>query len=320
MSLKEALTQIDKTFGKGSITTLGSKETLSVPAISTGVLSLDRAIGVGGFPRGRIIEIAGMESSGKTTIALQTIAEAQKAGGKAAYIDAEHSLDVDYARALGVKVDDLLLSQPDWGEQGLEIADVLVRSGEVDIIVIDSVAALTPRAEIDGEMGQANMALQARMMSQAMRKLTAVAAKSNTVLIFINQYRSKVGVFYGAAEVTTGGNALKFYASVRLDIRRIETLKKGDEQIGSRTRIKVIKNKVSTPFKSTEVDILYGRGVSKEGDILDLATSMGIVSRSGSWYTMNSEKLGQGRDNVIEGLTLNPDLLSRIKALVQEEK
>jgi recombination protein RecA len=318
LSLNDAVAQIDKQHGKGSIFQLGSKEVIKIPAISTGVPSLDKAIGVGGFPRGRVIEIYGPESSGKTTIALQTVAEAQKTGGKAAYIDAEHAIDKDYATALGVNVDELWVSQPDNGEQALEIVDALVRSDEIAIIVVDSVAALVPKAELEGEMGASHMGLQARMMSQALRKLTALVAKSNTIVIFINQLRSKIGVMFGNPETTTGGNALKFYASVRIDIRRISSIKAGEEVIGSRTRAKVAKNKVGVPLKQTEFDILYGVGVSKEGDIIDMAEAAGVVEKSGSWYSYKKERLGQGRDNAVNTLCANKELYEKIKTEVSK--
>ncbi len=314
-----ALGQIEKQFGKGSVMRLGSRETLEVPIIPTGSISLDGALGVGGLPRGRVVEIFGPESSGKTTLALHAIAEAQKTGGMAAFIDAEHALDAVYSKALGVDTDNLLVSQPDSGEQALEIAEVLIRSGAVDILVVDSVAALVPRAELDGEMGDAQMGLQARLMSQAMRKLTAIVSKSHTCMIFINQIREKIGVMFGNPETTTGGRALKFYASVRLDIRRIAAIKDGDAVVGNRTRVKVVKNKVAAPFKQAEFDILYGKGISKEGDLLDLAVSYNIVDKSGAWYSYQGERIGQGRENVRQFLIQNQDLTQKIEKNVRKE-
>jgi len=314
-----AVAQIERQCGKGSIMRLGEgAQAVEIPVISTGCLSLDLALGIGGIPRGRIVEIFGPESSGKTTLALHVIAEAQKKGGLAAFIDAEHALDVHYARKLGVKVDDLLISQPDYGEQALEIAEILVRSNAIDVIVIDSVAALVPKAEIDGEMGDPHVGLQARLMSQALRKLTAAISKSQTSVIFINQIRMKIGVMYGSPETTTGGNALKFYATMRLDIRRVGPIKEGQEVVGNRTRVKVVKNKIAPPFKEVEFDIVYGRGISREGDVLDLAVAANIVERSGTWYSYGGERLGQGRENVKNFLRENPDLLFEIENKVRE--
>jgi recombination protein RecA len=319
-AIEIALGQIEKQFGKGSIMRLGSRDKLDdVAAISTSSISLDEALGVGGLPRCRVTEIFGPESSGKTTLALHAIAEAQKLGGMAAFVDAEHALDAVYAKALGVDTDNLLVSQPDSGEQALEITEVLVRSGAVDVVVIDSVAALVPRAELDGEMGDAQMGLQARLMSQAMRKLTAIVSKSKTCLIFINQIREKIGVMFGNPETTTGGRALKFYASVRLDIRRISALKDGDQVVGNRTRVKVVKNKVAAPFRQAEFDILYGKGISKEGDLLDLGVSKGVVDKSGAWYSYQGERIGQGRENVRQFLIQNPDLTAKIEEAVRKE-
>ncbi len=309
-----ALSQIEKQFGKGAIMRLGNEEPLpDVAAIPTGSLSLDVALGVGGVPRGRVIEIFGPESSGKTTLALHIVAEAQKTGGIAAFVDAEHALDIGYARKLGVRTDDLLVSQPDTGEQALEIAEMLVRSGAIDVLVIDSVAALVPKAEIEGDMGDSHMGLQARLMSQALRKLTAIIAKSNCCVIFINQIRMKIGVMFGNPETTTGGNALKFYASVRLDIRKIASLKQGNDVIGSRTKVKVVKNKVAPPFKEVEFDILYGEGISKEGDLLDRAVEKGIVDKSGAWFSYEKERIGQGRENSRIFLKEHPDITGTIR-------
>lgn len=312
-AIEAALANIEKRFGKGSIMRLGEREISDVPAISTTSLSLDAAIGVGGVPRGRIIEIYGPESSGKSTLALHIVAEAQKAGGVAAYIDAEHAMDADYAGKLGVEIDQLLISQPDSGEQALEIAEALVRSNGVDVIVIDSVAALVPRAELDGEMGDSLPGLQARLMSQALRKLTAIVAQSNTCFIFINQIREKIGVMFGNPETTTGGRALKFYASLRLDIRRIGAIKDGDRVVGNRTKVKVAKNKVAPPFRECEFDIMYGEGISREGDLLDLAVVQRVVEKSGAWFSYRGDRLGQGRENSKQALRENPELLKRIE-------
>lgn len=309
-----AIATIEKQFGRGSIMRLGKDERISnIEAISTGSFSLDLALGVGGLPRGRIVEIYGPESSGKTTLSLQVIAEAQRSGGVAAFIDAEHALDADYARKLGVKTEDLLISQPDTGEQALEIAETLVRSGAMDVIVIDSVAALVPKSEIEGEMGDAQMGAQARLMSQALRKLTAAVGKSKTLLIFINQIRMKIGVFFGNPETTTGGNALKFYSSVRLDIRRVNPIKRGEEVIGSRTRVKVVKNKVAPPFKQAEFDMIYGAGIDRTGDIIDIASECGIIEKSGAWYAYKGEKIGQGRDAAITALRANAKLITGLE-------
>ncbi|MEN0651633.1 MULTISPECIES: recombinase RecA [Hyphobacterium] len=316
-ALEAALSQIDRAFGKGSVMKLGERPDMDIEAIPTGSLGLDIALGIGGLPKGRIIEIYGPESSGKTTLALHCVAEAQKAGGVAAFIDAEHALDPVYAGKLGVDVAELLVSQPDAGEQALEIADTLVRSGAVDVLVIDSVAALTPRAELEGEMGDSLPGLQARLMSQALRKLTGSISKSHTMVIFINQIRMKIGVMFGNPETTTGGNALKFYASVRLDIRRIGQIKNRDEVIGNQTRVKVVKNKVAPPFREVEFDILYGEGISKTGEILDLGVKGGIVEKSGSWFSYNSERIGQGRENVRRFLLDNPDIANEIEAKVR---
>lgn len=311
-AVEAALATIEKRFGKGSIMRLGEREVSDIPAISTTSISLDSAVGVGGVPRGRIIEIYGPESSGKTTLALHIVAEAQKAGGVAAYIDAEHAMDAEYAGKLGVQIDQLLISQPDSGEQALEIAEALVRSNGVDVIVIDSVAALVPRAELDGEMGDSLPGLQARLMSQALRKLTAIVAQSNTCFIFINQIREKIGVMFGNPETTTGGRALKFYASLRLDIRRIGAIKDGDRVVGNRTRVKVAKNKVAPPFRECEFDIMYGEGISREGDVLDLAAAKGVIDKSGAWFSYKGERLGQGRENSKQTLKENPELLKKI--------
>jgi len=316
-SLDNAISQIQRQFGKGSIMRLGAHEAEKIPVIPTGALSLDIALGVGGFPKGRITEIYGPESSGKTTLALHVVAEAQRKGGAAAFIDAEHALDTSYAKRLGVDTDNLLISQPDFGEQALEIAEILIRSGGVDVIVIDSVAALVPRAEIDGNVGDAHVGLQARLMSQAMRKFTGVLNRSNTVLIFINQIRMKIGVMFGNPETTTGGNALKFYSSLRLDIRKIATLKDGQDVIGSRTKVKVVKNKVAPPFKTAEFDIIYGEGISKVGDLLDLAVEQEIVDKSGSWYSYLDERIGQGRENAKKFLQDHPEMCAEMEEKVR---
>lgn len=319
-ALKAALAQIDKQFGKGSVMFLGDEQAQAdIEAVSTGSLSLDIALGIGGLPRGRVVEIYGPESSGKTTLTLHVIAEMQKLGGTAAFIDAEHALDPQYARRLGVNTDDLLISQPDTGEQALEITDMLVRSGGVDIVVVDSVAALTPKAEIEGEMGASHMGLQARLMSQALRKLTSNIKKTNTMVIFINQLRMKIGVMFGNPETTTGGNALKFYASVRLDIRRIGAIKKGDEILGNETRVKVLKNKVSPPFKQAEFQILYNQGISRESEIIDLGVTHGFVEKAGAWYSVEGERIGQGKDNAREYLKDNPELSQKIEEKIREK-
>src|SRR5215813_1992232 len=318
-ALDAALSQIERAFGKGSIMRLGQRENaVETEAISTGSLGLDIALGIGGLPRGRIIEVYGPESSGKTTLALQVVAEAQKVGGACAFIDAEHALDPSYAVKLGVNVDDLLISQPDAGEQALEIADTLVRSGAIDVLVIDSVAALVPRAELEGEMGETQPGMQARLMSQALRKLTASISRSNTMVIFINQIRMKIGVMYGSPETTTGGNALKFYASVRLDIRRIGAIKERDEVVGNQTRVKVVKNKLAPPFKQVEFDIMYGEGVSKTGEILDLGVKAGVVEKSGAWFSYDSQRIGQGRENAKSFLKGNPDVAQKIEAAIRQ--
>ena len=318
-ALEMALAQIDKNFGKGSVMRLGDEVRPAMQVIPTGAIALDVALGIGGLPRGRIIEIYGPESSGKTSLALHAVANAQAAGGIAAFIDAEHALDPDYAKKLGVDTDALLVSQPDTGEQALEITDMLVRSGALDVIVIDSVAALTPRAEIEGEMGDSHVGLQARLMSQALRKITGALSNTNTSAIFINQLREKIGVFFGSPETTTGGKALKFYASVRLDIRRIETLKDGTDPVGNRTRVKVVKNKCAPPFKQAEFDILYGIGISREGSLIDLGVEQGIVRKSGAWYTYEGDQLGQGKENARAFLRDNPDLADEIEKRIKEK-
>ncbi len=317
-ALEMALGQIEKQFGKGSVMKLGDFTAMNVEAISTGALSLDIALGIGGIPRGRIIEVFGPESSGKTTLALHMIAEAQKLGGEAAFIDAEHALDPVYAKHLGVDIDNLIVSQPDTGEQALEIAEALVRSGALDIIVVDSVAALVPKAEIDGDMGDAHVGLQARLMSQALRKLAGVINKSKCVIVFINQLREKVGVMFGNPETTPGGRALKFYASVRLDIRRVESIKQDGEVVGNRTRVKIVKNKVAPPFREAEFDIIYGKGISKEGNILDIAVNLDIIEKSGSWFSYKGERIGQGRENVKAYLAEHPDVMNEIETKIRD--
>ena len=319
-ALSAALGQIEKQFGKGSVMRMGDNEApRDIEAISTGSLGLDVALGIGGLPKGRVVEIYGPESSGKTTLTLQVIAECQKAGGTAAFIDAEHALDPQYAEKLGVNVDDLLVSQPDTGEQALEITDMLVRSSAVDVVVVDSVAALTPKAEIEGDMGYSHMGLQARLMSQALRKLTANIKRSNTLVIFINQIRMKIGVMFGNPETTTGGNALKFYSSVRLDIRRIGAIKRGDEVVGNETRVKVVKNKVAPPFKQAEFDILYNEGISRQGEIIDVGVKMDIIDKAGAWYSYNGDRIGQGKDNVRNFLKENPEMAAEIEARIRAE-
>ncbi|QBK25701.1 recombinase RecA [Ureibacillus thermophilus] len=317
-ALEMALKQIEKQFGKGSIMKLGEKTDLQISTVPSGSLALDAALGVGGYPRGRIIEIYGPESSGKTTVALHAIAEVQAQGGQAAFIDAEHALDPIYAQKLGVNIDELILSQPDTGEQALEIAEALVRSGAIDIIVIDSVAALVPKAEIEGEMGDSHMGLQARLMSQALRKLSGVINKSNTICIFINQVRDKIGVMFGNPETTPGGRALKFYSSIRLEVRRAETIKQGSEMVGNKTKIKVVKNKVAPPFRTAEVDIMFGEGISKEGEIIDIGVELDIIQKSGSWYSYNDERIGQGRENAKQFLKANPEIRDEIAEKIRE--
>ncbi|HEX2254074.1 MAG TPA: recombinase RecA [Thermoanaerobaculia bacterium] len=318
-AIDSALTQIERQFGKGSIMRLGQRDTVAVPAIPTGSIAVDYAIGVGGLPRGRVVEIYGPESSGKTTLALSVAGQAQRRGGVAAFIDAEHALDAEYAKKLGVDIDNLLVSQPDSGEQALEIAEMLVRSNSVDVVVVDSVAALVPRAELEGEMGDSHVGLQARLMSQALRKLTAIVAKSRTCLIFINQIREKIGVMFGNPETTTGGRALKFYASVRIDIRRIAAIKEGDEVVGSRARVKVVKNKVAAPFRQAEFDIDYGEGISRSGELLDMGVDHKLVTKSGAWYSYGDVRVGQGRENSKQFLRENPDLASEIELLLREK-
>ena len=318
-ALALAMSQIEKQFGKGSVMRLGENSHYNVDSIPTGAMSLDIALGIGGVPRGRIVEIYGPESSGKTTIALHIIAQAQMRGGEAAFIDAEHALDPTYAEALGVDVDSLVVSQPDTGEQALEIAEALVRSGALDVIVIDSVAALVPKAEIDGEMGDSHVGLQARLMSQALRKLAGIVNKSNTICIFINQLREKIGVMYGNPETTAGGRALKFYASVRMDVRRVETLKQGSEFIGNRTRVKIVKNKVAPPFREAEFDMMYGKGISREGNVLDVAVNLDIIKKGGSWFSFGEDRLGQGRENVKQYMIENPDFTDKIENMIREK-
>ena len=318
-ALDVALAAIDKQFGKGSIMRMGEKTSMGIESIQTGALCLDLALGVGGLPRGRVVEIFGPESSGKSTLAMHVVAEAQRNGGICAYIDAEHAMDPVYASAIGVDIDQLLISQPDTGEQALEIVDMLVRSGAVDVVVIDSVAALTPRAEIEGEMGDTHVGLQARLMSQALRKLTANLSRTNTIAIFINQLREKIGVMFGSPETTPGGRALKFYSSVRLDIRRIESIKDGAEIVGNRTRVKVVKNKVAPPFRQAEFDIMYGKGISREGTLLDIAVDMGIIKKSGAWFTYEGEQLGQGRENAKSFLSQNPEIMVEVSEKVRVE-
>ena len=318
-ALDAALAQIDKQFGKGSIMRMGEKGSMAIQAVPTGALPLDLALGVGGLPRGRVVEIYGPESSGKSTLAMHVVAEAQRNGGICAYVDAEHAMDPVYAKAIGVDIDELLISQPDTGEQALEITDMLVRSGAIDVVVVDSVAALTPRAEIEGDMGDSHVGLQARLMSQALRKLTANLNKSNTICIFINQLREKIGVMFGSPETTPGGRALKFYSSVRLDIRRIESIKDGAEVVGNRTRVKVVKNKVAPPFRQCEFDIMYGRGISREGSLLDVGVEVGVIKKSGAWFTYDGEQLGQGRENAKNFLSDNPEIMMEISDRVRSK-
>jgi recombination protein RecA len=318
-ALDIAIAQIEKQFGKGSIMRMGEAPQMAIESVSTGAMALDLALGVGGLPRGRVVEVFGPESSGKSTLAMHVVAEAQRIGGNCAYIDAEHALDPVYAQAIGVDIDALLISQPDYGEQALEICDVLIRSGSIDVVVVDSVAALTPRAEIEGDIGDAHVGLQARLMSQAMRRLTANLNHTNTLAIFINQLREKIGVMYGSPEVTPGGRALKFYASVRLDIRKVEIIKDGTEMVGSRTRVKVVKNKCAPPFRQAEFDIMYGQGISREGSILDVGVELGLIKKSGSWYTYEGEQLGQGRENVKTFLAANPQLMAELDQKIREK-
>ncbi len=318
-ALDLAISQIEKQFGKGSIMRMGENPQMAIESISTGAMALDLALGVGGLPRGRVVEVFGPESSGKSTLALHVVAEAQRGGGNCAYIDAEHALDPVYAKAIGVDIDSLLISQPDYGEQALEIADVLIRSGSLDVVVVDSVAALTPRAEIEGDIGDTHVGLQARLMSQAMRRLTANLSRTNTLAIFINQLREKIGVMYGSPEVTPGGRALKFYSSVRIDIRKVEVIKDGAEMVGSRTRVKVVKNKCAPPFRQAEFDIMYGKGISREGSVLDVGVEMGLIKKSGSWYTYDGEQLGQGRENVKSFLITNPQLMAELDMKIREQ-
>lgn len=319
-AIEAAVSQIEKQFGKGSVMKLGQKEAaIKIPAIPTGSIAFDLALGIGGFPRGRVVEVFGPEATGKTTLALHVIAEAQKLGGQAAFIDAEHCLDPTYAASVGVDVDNLLISQPDYGEQGLEIAEVLVRSGAVDVIVVDSVAALVPKAELEGEMGDAHMGLQARLMSQALRKLTAIVSRSKTCFIFVNQMREKIGVFIGNPETTTGGRALKFYASMRIDIRRITALRDGDSIVGNRVKVKIVKNKMAPPFRDAEFDIIYGQGISKEGDLVDCGVNFGLIEKSGTWYSFKGERLGQGRDNVKKLLKESPDMATELELQIRKK-
>lgn len=318
-ALQAALSQIERQFGKGTVMRMGQKDLVAMPSISTGSLGLDIALGIGGLPKGRVVEIYGPESSGKTTLTLSVIAQSQKQGGSCAFIDAEHALDPIYAEKLGVKIDDLLLSQPDTGEQALEVTDMLVRSGAIDVLVIDSVAALTPRAEIEGEMGDTHMGLQARLMSQALRKLTSSIKNSNCLVIFINQIRMKIGVMFGSPETTTGGNALKFYASVRLDIRRIGAVKDGDEVVGNETRVKVVKNKISPPFKQAEFQILYGSGINRNGEVIDLGVKCGLIDKAGAWYSYKGEKIGQGKANSCVYLTEHPDMAAEVEDLIRQQ-
>jgi len=318
-NLEMALSQIEKQFGKGSVMRMGERTTMGIEAVSTGAMSLDIALGIGGLPKGRVTEIYGPESSGKSTLAMHVVAESQRNGGVCAYVDAEHAMDPIYAKAIGVDIDELLISQPDTGEQALEITDMLIRSGSIDVIVIDSVAALTPRAEIEGDMGDSHVGLQARLMSQALRKLTANLNKSKTICVFINQLREKIGVMFGSPETTPGGRALKFYSSVRLDIRRIESIKDGVEVVGNRTRVKVVKNKVSPPFKQAEFDIMYGKGISREGSLLDVGVDLGLIKKSGAWYTYEGEQLGQGRENAKQFLSENPEIMMEVSDKVRTQ-